>query len=86
MKDSGVHVQAPPWNAKPTWYEVSIQDHMIHSDNERRMAQRINPRQVIELDASVKGSRPCDPARLFSAFMVERRRELTATMSAERAT
>jgi len=45
-------VQAPPWKTKPTWYEVSTQDHMIHSDNERRMAQRINKRQVIELDAS----------------------------------
>ncbi|MEZ0054007.1 pimeloyl-ACP methyl ester carboxylesterase [Mycobacterium sp. MAA66] len=48
----GDAVTAPAWKAKPSWYQVSTQDRMIHPDNERRMAQRINPRKVIELDAS----------------------------------
>lgn len=43
---------APAWKAKPTWYQVSTADRMINPDNERRMATRMNPRQIIELDAS----------------------------------
>ncbi|SEA91138.1 MULTISPECIES: alpha/beta hydrolase [unclassified Mycobacterium] len=48
----GDTVTAPAWRVKPSWYQVSTQDHMIHPDNERRMAERINPRKIIELDAS----------------------------------
>ncbi|MGW6914332.1 alpha/beta hydrolase [Kitasatospora sp. NPDC054939] len=47
----GDTVTAPAWRAKPTWYQVSTQDRMIHPDNERRMAQRMTPRKTIELDA-----------------------------------
>ncbi|MEU7576452.1 alpha/beta hydrolase [Streptomyces sp. NPDC041068] len=47
----GDSVTAPAWRTKPSWYQVSTQDRMIHPDNERRMAQRINPRKTIELDA-----------------------------------
>ena len=42
----------PAWRTKPAWYQVSTQDRMIHPDNERRMAARMNARKVIELDAS----------------------------------
>ncbi|MFD8113341.1 alpha/beta hydrolase [Streptomyces microflavus] len=48
----GDNVTAPAWRNKPTWYQVSTQDRMIHPDNERHMAQRMNPRRTIELDAS----------------------------------
>ncbi|GAA3377947.1 alpha/beta hydrolase [Streptomyces sannanensis] len=48
----GDTVTAPAWRAKPTWYQVSKQDHMIDPDNERRMARRMGPRRVVELDAS----------------------------------
>lgn len=48
----GDTITAPAWRAKPTWYQVSTQDRMIHPDNERRMAQRMAPRRTIELDAS----------------------------------
>ncbi|WP_326586654.1 alpha/beta hydrolase [Streptomyces sp. NBC_01294] len=48
----GDAVTAPAWRKKPVWYQVSTQDRMIHPDNERRMAQRMNPRKLIELDAS----------------------------------
>ena len=45
-------VTDPAWNKKPTWYQVSTEDRMIHPDSERRMAQRMNPCKTIELDAS----------------------------------
>ncbi|MFF0291172.1 alpha/beta hydrolase [Streptomyces sp. NPDC005262] len=45
-------VTAPAWRAKPSWYQVSTADNMIHPDNERRMAQRMNPRKTVELYAS----------------------------------
>ncbi|MGW2228961.1 alpha/beta hydrolase [Streptomyces formicae] len=48
----GDPVTAPAWRAKPTWYQVSTADRMIHPDNERHMAQRMAPRRTIELDAS----------------------------------
>ncbi|MFJ6418339.1 alpha/beta hydrolase [Paeniglutamicibacter sp. NPDC091659] len=48
----GDNVTAPAWKVKPTWYQVSTQDRMIHPDNERRMAARMAPRKIIELDAS----------------------------------
>jgi pimeloyl-ACP methyl ester carboxylesterase len=45
-------VTNPAWKKKPTWYQVSSEDRMIHPDNERRMAQRMDPRRTIELAAS----------------------------------
>ncbi|WP_371617096.1 alpha/beta hydrolase [Streptomyces sp. NBC_00454] len=45
-------VTAPAWRAKPSWYQVSTEDRMIHPDNERRMAARMDPRKTIELKAS----------------------------------
>ncbi|MFF0473454.1 alpha/beta hydrolase [Streptomyces sp. NPDC004284] len=48
----GDTITAPAWRSKPSWYQVSTQDHAIHPDNERRMAARINPRKTVELDAS----------------------------------
>jgi pimeloyl-ACP methyl ester carboxylesterase len=45
-------VTDPAWRKKPCWYQVSTEDRMIHPDNERRMARRMNPRKTIELDAS----------------------------------
>jgi len=48
----GDAVSDPAWKKKPTWYQVSTSDRMIHPDSERRMAERMNPRSTIELDAS----------------------------------
>lgn len=48
----GDAVSAPAWKNKPSWYQVSSQDRMIDPDNERRMAERIDPRRIVELDAS----------------------------------
>lgn len=48
----GDTVTAPAWKVKPSYYQVSTQDRMIHPDNQRMMAQRMNAKKVIELDAS----------------------------------
>jgi len=48
----GDPVSDPAWRNKPTWYQVSTADRMIHPDSERRMAKRMNPQSTIELDAS----------------------------------
>ena len=48
----GDTVTNPAWRTKPTWYQVSTEDRMIHPDNERRMAERMSPRKIIELVAS----------------------------------
>jgi pimeloyl-ACP methyl ester carboxylesterase len=48
----GNPISDPAWKKKPSWYQVSTADRMIHPDNERRMAERMSPRKTIELDAS----------------------------------
>ncbi|WP_052850204.1 alpha/beta hydrolase [Streptomyces avicenniae] len=46
----GDNVTSPAWRKKPSWYQVSTGDRMIHPDAERRMARRMNPRALVELD------------------------------------
>ncbi len=48
----GDAIADPAWKKKPTWYQVSTNDRMIHPDSERQMAQRMAPRATVELDAS----------------------------------
>lgn len=48
----GDTVSDPAWRHKPTWYQVSTEDRMIHPDNQRRMAARMEPRSTVELAAS----------------------------------
>jgi pimeloyl-ACP methyl ester carboxylesterase len=45
-------VSEPAWRQKPSWYQVSNSDRMIHPDSQRRMAARISPRRTIELESS----------------------------------
>ncbi|MYS87856.1 alpha/beta hydrolase [Embleya scabrispora] len=47
----GGTVTTPAWRTKPSWYQVSANDRMIDPNNERRMAERMRPRKVIELSA-----------------------------------
>jgi pimeloyl-ACP methyl ester carboxylesterase len=49
---AGDTISDPAWKKKPTWYQVSANDRMIHPDSERQMAERMKPRSTIELDAS----------------------------------
>ncbi|MFD5557854.1 MULTISPECIES: alpha/beta hydrolase [unclassified Streptomyces] len=48
----GDTITDPAWRRKPTWYQISTQDRMINPENEKKMAQRMSPRGIIELDAS----------------------------------
>lgn len=48
----GDNVTAPAWKKKPSWYQISSEDRMIHPDNQKMMSARINPRKVITLAAS----------------------------------
>jgi pimeloyl-ACP methyl ester carboxylesterase len=48
----GDSISDPAWKKKPTWYQVSTNDRMIHPDSERQMAERMRPQGTIELDAS----------------------------------
>lgn len=45
-------ISNPAWKNKPSWYQISSQDRMIHPDNQARMAKRLNAKKVITLDAS----------------------------------
>jgi len=47
----GETVTTPAWRTKPSWYQVSTEDRMIHPDNQRRMSARISPKKIIELAA-----------------------------------
>ncbi|WP_405870410.1 alpha/beta hydrolase [Streptomyces zaomyceticus] len=69
----GDNVSAPAWRAKPTYYQVSTEDRMIHPDNERRMAARMNPRKTVELDASHASlaSRPLEVCDLIELAVRE---------------
>lgn len=42
----------PAWRVKPSWYQLSTQDHMIPPDNQAFMAERMSPRELLSLDAS----------------------------------
>ena len=48
----GDSVTAPAWKKKPSWYQISSEDRMIHPQNQEKMAARINPRKIITLAAS----------------------------------
>ena len=48
----GDNVTAPAWKAKPSWYQISANDRMIHPDNQAMMSSRMGAKKVITLDAS----------------------------------
>lgn len=52
QKGSSCQYLLPPWKMKPFWYQISNQDRMITAENQRKMAERLNTKEVIELDAS----------------------------------
>lgn len=48
----GEEVSEPAWKHKPSYYQISTEDRMIHPENQRFMSARLNARKIIELDAS----------------------------------
>lgn len=63
----GDTVTAPAWRTKPAWCQVSADDRMIEPGNERRMAERMSPRRLIELDTghASLASQPAPVAELI---------------------
>ncbi|QXH54420.1 alpha/beta hydrolase [Pseudomonas maumuensis] len=48
----GDAISDPAWKHKPSWYQISSQDHMIAPANQQMMSARLRARKVITLDAS----------------------------------
>lgn len=48
----GDTISNPAWKNKPSWYQISTEDHMIHPDNQRQMSARLGAKKIITLDAS----------------------------------
>ncbi|WP_454009665.1 alpha/beta hydrolase [Aeromonas sp. Marseille-Q7275] len=48
----GNNITAPAWKKKPSWYQISSEDRMIHPDNQQKMSSRIAPRKTVTLAAS----------------------------------
>ena len=42
----------PAWKHKPSWYQLSTHDRMIHPDNQKLMAERMQPKELLTLEAS----------------------------------
>lgn len=63
----GDTISAPAWKKKPSWYQISTADRMIHPDNQQRMSARMGARKVISLDASHASlaSKPAEVAALI---------------------
>jgi len=41
----------PAWATKPSWYQISDQDHMIPPETQQEMADRMSPKKTIHLNA-----------------------------------
>jgi pimeloyl-ACP methyl ester carboxylesterase len=63
----GDTVTDPAWKKKPVWYQLSSEDRMISPENQKRMAERMNPRKLITLQASHASlaSHPAEVAALI---------------------
>lgn len=47
----GNKVTAPAWKNKPSWYQISSEDRMIHPENQKRMSGRLGAKKIITLSA-----------------------------------
>jgi len=66
-KTAGDALTTAAWRNKPSFYQISGEDRMIHPDNQRRMAQRLNARKTITLPTShvSLASKPHDVAHFI---------------------
>jgi hypothetical protein len=60
-------ITAPAWKNKPSWYQISSEDRMIHPENEQWMSARLDARRDVTLAASHASlaSRPAEVASLI---------------------
>ncbi|EIU1486879.1 alpha/beta hydrolase [Pseudomonas aeruginosa] len=61
------------WKKKPSWYQISSEDRMLHPENQRQMAARINARKTITLKAghASMASKPVEVAALIDEAATE---------------
>ena len=45
-KVSGSKISNPTWRSRPSWYQISEQDKMIHPELQHFMAKRMNAKSV----------------------------------------
>lgn len=66
-------VIAPAWKKKPSWYQISSEDRMLHPENQKQMAARINARKTIILPAghASMASKPVEVAALIDEAAAE---------------
>ncbi|CEJ88386.1 hypothetical protein VHEMI04706 [[Torrubiella] hemipterigena] len=43
------NITEPAWKTKPSWYQISTEDHCINPDAQKMMSARMNPKKIIEL-------------------------------------
>ena len=48
----GDKITVAAWKTRPSWYQISTEDRMIHPDNQKRMSARLGAKKVISLAAS----------------------------------
>lgn len=48
----GAEANEPAWKNKPSWYQISNNDRMIPPETQKEMAERMNPKKIIHLEAS----------------------------------
>jgi pimeloyl-ACP methyl ester carboxylesterase len=58
---------AAAWRTKPSFYQISSEDRMIHPDNQRRMSSRMNAKKIVTLAAghASLASKPAEVAALI---------------------
>jgi pimeloyl-ACP methyl ester carboxylesterase len=64
----GDQLTTAAWKIKPSWYQISGEDRMIHPDNQRRMSARIGARKIITLPTghASLASRPTEVASFIA--------------------
>jgi len=63
----GDRMGTPAWRSKPSWYQISSEDRMIHPENQKRMSARLGARKIITLAAghASLASKPDEVAALI---------------------
>lgn len=63
----GDPITSAAWAQKPSWYQISSEDRMIHPENQKMMSARLNARKIVTLAASHASlaSRPTEVAALI---------------------
>ncbi|MGC2959774.1 alpha/beta hydrolase [Paraburkholderia graminis] len=63
----GDQITSAAWAQKPSWYQISSEDRMIHPENQKMMSARLNARKIVTLAASHASlaSRPTEVAALI---------------------